>query len=125
MNKVHFNSENIAAAIGPYSHAVIVNDVIYTSGQIALNKEGIMQNQDIDSEIKQVMKNLKTLLEDCGTSMENVVKSTIYLYDIDDFELVNKIYGSYFKGNFPARETVQISLLPRSAKVEISVIAIK
>ena len=114
--------------IGPYSHAVEVKShqgMIFTSGQVALNAEtGEMVQDSIASETKQVMENLKKILHSAGVDFTNVVKSTIFLTNLDDFAEVNEMYGNYFQGEYPARETVQVVRLPRNARVEISMIAV-
>jgi len=118
------NTTKAPAPIGPYSQAVIANNTFYVSGQIPLNPAtGELSNADIAAETKQVMENLKAILTEAGVSFENVVKTTIFLTDMNNFGTVNTIYGSYFTANFPARETVQVSRLPKDVNVEISVIA--
>ena len=113
--------------IGPYSQAVLINNTLYTSGQIAVNP--ISDELIIDTikkETTQVMENLKAVLASVDMVFDNVVKSTIYLTNMDDFVEINAIYGLYFKNSMPpARETVQVGKLPKNANVEISVIAIK
>ena len=118
------NTTKAPAPIGPYSQAVIANNTLYVSGQIPLNPTtGELSNADIATETKQVMENLKAILTEAGVSFENIVKTTIFLTDMNNFGTVNTIYGSYFTANFPARETVQVSRLPKDVNVEISVIA--
>ena len=118
------NTTKAPAPIGPYSQAVIANNTLYVSGQIPLNPStGELSNADIAAETKQVMENLKAILTEAGVSFENIVKTTIFLTDMNNFGTVNTIYGSYFTANFPARETVQVSRLPKDVNVEISVIA--
>ncbi len=118
------NTTKAPAPIGPYSQAVIANNTLYVSGQIPLNPTtGELSNADIAAETKQVMENLKAILTEAGVSFENIVKTTIFLTDMNNFGTVNTIYGSYFTANFPARETVQVSRLPKDVNVEISVIA--
>ena len=120
---VHTNSA--PAAIGPYSQAVKAGNLLFTSGQIALHPEnGSMINQDIATETKQVMANLEALLSAAGTDFSKVIKTVIFLRDLNDFEVVNRVYGSFFDGQFPARETVQVARLPKDAGVEISMVAI-
>ncbi|MFN4854762.1 MAG: RidA family protein [Bacteroidota bacterium] len=120
---VHTNSA--PAAIGPYSQAVKAGNMLFTSGQIALHPEsGSMINQDITSETKQVMSNLEAVLKAAGTDFSKVIKVSIFLRDLNDFEVVNRVYGSFFDGQFPARETVQVARLPKDAGVEISMIAL-
>ncbi len=120
---VHTNSA--PAAIGPYSQAVKAGNLLFTSGQIALHPEnGSMINQDIATETKQVMANLEAVLSASGTDFSKVIKTVIFLRDLNDFEVVNRVYGSFFDGQFPARETVQVARLPKDAGVEISMVAL-
>ena len=119
-------STNAAAPIGPYSHAVLVNGMLFVSGQVAKKADsGEMVLSDIDSETHQVMHNLRAILEEADMNFDNVVKTTIFLKDMNDFGTVNEVYGNYFKADFPARETVQVARLPKDVNVEISVIAVK
>jgi len=110
-------------AIGPYSQAVKSDDYIFCSGQIALSLDGNMVEGGIKEQTKQVLENLEAILEEAGAGLNNIVKSTIYLADINDFADVNEIYGEYFKESPPARATVQVAGLPKSALIEIDVIA--
>ena len=111
--------------IGPYSQAVKVDNILYTSGQIAINPEnGLLVLSDIKSETKQVMENIKAILDASEMSFNHIVKATIFISDMNNFAAINEIYGSYFHSDFPARETVQVSRLPKDVNVEISVIAI-
>ena len=111
-------------AIGPYSQAVEVNGFIYTSGQIALFPDGTMERGDVEHQTHQVMKNLFYVLEAANTHFNDVIKTTIYLTDMNDFEKVNKIYAHYFGLHKPARSTVAVKTLPKNALVEIECIAI-
>lgn len=114
------------APIGPYSQAVLSGNTLYVSGQIAINPaSGKMQQTSISEEARQVMENLKAILTEAGMGFENVVKTSIFLMNIDNFNAVNEVYGSYFSGDFPARETVQVAKLPKDANLEISIIAVK
>lgn len=111
-------------AIGPYSQAVIHNNILYCSGQIALIPETMkIVDGGIEEQTKQVMKNLEAILNEAGSSMDKVLKCSIFLDDMADFATVNDIYGSYFKKNPPARETVAVKTLPKNVLVEISCIA--
>ena len=122
--KKAIETKNAPAPIGPYSQAVQAGNLLFVSGQIAKDPAtGIMKNDSIKEEATQVMNNLKAVLDAAGLGMDNVVKATIYLTDMNDFKKVNEVYGSFFKGTYPARETVQVSNLPANAKIEISVIA--
>ncbi|NNK88620.1 MAG: RidA family protein [Flavobacteriaceae bacterium] len=114
------------APIGPYNQAILYKDTLFTSGQIAIDPEsGNMVLDTIEHETRQVMLNLKAVLEAADMSFENVVKSTIFLSDMNNFSKVNEIYGSYFDyETAPARETVQVARLPKDVNVEISLIAI-
>ena len=114
------------APIGPYNQAILVDNTLFTSGQIALNPKTMeLVNRDIEMETTQVMKNLCEVLKAAGMDFADVVKTTIFLNDMEDFAKVNEIYGSYFNHkNAPARETVQVAALPKNVRVEISFIAI-
>ncbi len=110
--------------IGPYSQAVKFGDLLYVSGQIAINpKTNDMNNPNIEEEARQVMENIKSILNAAGMEMKNILKTTIYLVDLNNFKKVNEIYVSYFEKDYPARETVQVAKLPKDANIEISVIA--
>ncbi len=125
MSKKIINTANAPAPIGPYSQAVQVDNLLFISGQVAL-KPGTSElaNADIIEETQQVMKNLKSILSDAGLDFNAVVKTTIFLSDMELFGQVNEVYGKYFDENFPARETVAVKGLPKNANVEISMIAI-
>ena len=111
------------AAIGPYSQAMQVGDMLYTSGQIALTPAGEMVNGDIHDQAHQVLKNLGEVLAAAGATYSDVIKTTIFLSDMDDFLAVNTVYAEYFGDHKPARSTVAVRTLPKSAKVEIECIA--
>jgi len=111
------------SAIGPYSQAVVHNGLVYTSGQIALTCEGDMLESDISIQTHQVIKNLIAVLSEAGSSLQNVIKVTIFLASMDDFTAVNKIYAEYFKDHKPSRSTVAVKTLPKNALIEIDVIA--
>ena len=110
-------------AIGPYSQAMVANGLVYTSGQIALMPDGTMETRGIEYQTKQVMKNLFYVLQAAGAGFEDVIKTTIYLADMDDFETVNKIYAHHFGDHKPARSTIAVKTLPKNALVEIECIA--
>ncbi len=114
------------APIGPYSQAILNGNTLYTSGQIAINPEnGELVLDDIKKETEQVMQNLKAILEEVGMSFENVIKTTIFLSNMNNFAQVNEVYGSYFNEDIaPARETVAVAALPKFVNVEISVLAV-
>jgi len=114
------------AAIGPYSQAVEVGDMLYTSGQIAINPStGEIEMSTIEAETHQVMKNLGAVLQAANRTYSSIVKTTIFLSDMNNFAKVNEVYASYFEANFPARETVEVAGLPKGVNVEISAIAVK
>ena len=121
MQKIY--TKNAPEAIGPYSQAVKVGNMIFTSGQIALTADGEFLDEDVKTQTKQVCENLKAVLNEAGAKIENVVKTTIFLSDINDFNDVNEVYGKYFSHK-PARSTVAVKELPKGAKVEIECIAI-
>lgn len=118
------HTEKAPAAVGPYSQAIQVGDMIYTSGQLALCPEtGDLLNDDIKEATKRSLENVKAILENAGSNLENVVKTTIFLSDMDNFAAVNEVYGEYFANHKPARSCVQVARLPKDALVEIEVIA--
>jgi 2-iminobutanoate/2-iminopropanoate deaminase len=125
MKKIIF-TEKAPAPIGPYNQAVLKGDTLYTSGQIALNPEtGELITGSIETETHQVMQNMKAVLEAAGMTFENVVKTSIFIMDMNDFASINTVYSSYFnETTAPARETVQVAGLPKNVNVEISMIAI-
>ena len=123
MTKEVINTNNAPEAIGPYSQGVIVGDFVYTSGQIPLNPVTGELVTDIKLATKQSMENIKAILEEAGTSLNNVVKTSIFLKDLNDFEAVNEVYGTYFIENKPARSCVEVSKLPMDAVIEIEAIA--
>ncbi len=110
--------------IGPYSQAVKVGKFIFVSGQIGINPETGKIEEGLEAEFNQVMENIKNILKEANSDFSNVVKVTIFLKDLSHFDIINKLYSNYFTNEFPARETVEVSRLPKDAKVEISVIAI-
>ena len=111
--------------VGPYSQAVSFGEFIYSSGQVGLNSEGKFVSDDVQDQTKQTLENLKSILEDNGSSLDNVIKTTVYLRDMNDFKPMNEIYARYFGSSLPARSTVAVVGLPLDAKVEIEVIAFK
>ena len=121
MKKIH--SDMAPKAIGPYSQAVLVNNMLYTSGQIPLNLDGNIEGENITEQTEQVMKNLKAVLEEAGTSFENAVKTTCFLSDMSNFAGFNEVYSKYFTSN-PARSCVAVKELPKQVLVEVEVIAI-
>ncbi len=124
MNITIINTADVPAPIGPYSQAVKSGNMLFLSGQVALDTDGNLVMESIKAETHQVMKNISILLKEAGAGFENIVKTTIFLTDMAFFAEVNEAYGSYFKTNFPARETVAVKGLPKNVNVEISVIAV-
>ena len=126
MKKIIY-TENAPAPIGPYNQAVLVENTLYTSGQIALNPKTMeLVLDDIETETKQVMENMKAVLAAAEMTFENVIKTSIFIMNMEDFSRINAIYGAYFnEATAPARETVQVACLPKNVNIEISMIAIK
>jgi 2-iminobutanoate/2-iminopropanoate deaminase len=126
MEKQIINTNSAPAPIGPYNQATLANNLLFISGQICIDPStGNLKNRDLQEETHQVMQNLKNILQEAGMDFSNVMKTTIFLTDMNRFSEVNEIYGKYFQGDFPARETVQVSALPKFVNVEISMIALK
>ena len=125
MKKV-INTENAPTAIGPYSQAILSGNTLYCSGQIAINPDtGNLVIENITAETNQVMKNILALLKEADMNFENVVKCTIFMKDMNDYSAINEVYAKSFSENPPAREAVQVSVLPKNVNVEISIIAVK
>lgn len=125
MSKQIIQTAKAPAPIGPYSQAVKANGMLFISGQVAMNPEtGELATGDIQSETRQVMQNLAAILEEAHLTFEHIVKTNIFLSDMSLFAQMNEVYGSFFKGDFPARETVAVKGLPRGVNVEISMIAV-
>ena len=126
MKKI-INTSKAPAPIGPYNQAVLTGNTLYTSGQIALNPETMeLITDDIKTETKQVMENMKAVLAQADMNFENVVKTSIFISDMNNFSQINEVYGSYFdEQTAPARETVEVANLPKFVNVEISMIAVK
>tara|TARA_B100000900_G_scaffold75662_3_gene60520 strand:+ start:5348 stop:5728 length:381 start_codon:yes stop_codon:yes gene_type:complete len=126
MKKIIINTRNAPAAIGPYSQAVLIDKTLYCSGQIAINpKNNLIINNSIAEETEMIMKNIHEILSSAQMNFDNVVKCTIFLKNMDDYNEVNKVYSKYFKNDPPAREAVEVSKLPKNVNVEISSIAVK
>lgn len=121
--KVSVHTDKAPAAIGPYSQAVVANGMVYTSGQLGMNAEGVLQGETAAEQAEQAIQNLKEVLAQAGSSIDNVVKTTVFLADINDFAAVNEVYGKHFTKPYPARSAVQVANLPKAARVEIEVIA--
>lgn len=125
MKKI-INTTKAPAPIGPYSQAVLSNNLLFVSGQVPINAaSGELIMTDIKAQTKQVMENIKAILAEADMSFDSIIKTSIFLTDMNDFTAVNEVYGSYFSKDFPARETVQVSRLPKDVDVEISLIAAK
>jgi 2-iminobutanoate/2-iminopropanoate deaminase len=125
MGKEIIHTENAPAPIGPYNQATKAGNMIFVSGQIAINPAtGNVENETVEAETHLVLKNLAAVLSAAGAGFEHIVKTTIFLSDMSLFAAVNDIYGSYFTGDFPARETVAVKGLPKNVNVEISAIAV-
>ncbi|CEG80073.1 Putative Endoribonuclease L-PSP [Rhizopus microsporus] len=125
MSVTPVNADNAPAALGPYSHAVKVNNLVYTSGQIALDPAtGDIVKGGIKEQTEQVLKNLEAVLKASGSSFDKVVKTTVFLKDMNDFVAMNEVYGSFFSSHKPARSAVQVARLPKDVDVEIECIAL-
>ena len=124
MEKQIINTKNAPDPIGPYNQAVLINNMLFISGQVAINPaNGNVEAKDIQGETHQVMHNLKAILSEAKMDFNNVAKTTIFLSDMSLFPSVNEVYAKYFSGDFPARETVAVKGLPKNVNVEISMIA--
>ena len=117
-------AKNAPAAVGPYVHAVKTGDVVYTSGQLGLDPETGILAEGVEAQAEQALKNLEAVLEAAGLGLKNVVKTTVFLADMNDFAAINKIYASYFTGETPARSCVQAAALPKGGLFEIEAIAV-
>lgn len=116
------NTNKAPEALGPYSHAMVVNNLVFTSGQIPLDTEGNIVSSDVKEQTKQVLENLSVVLEEAGSDLNSVVKATIFISDMNEFQQINEIYGSYFNEHQPARSCVEVSRLPKDVKVEIELV---
>ncbi len=126
MDKRIIKTSSSPAPIGPYNQAVLAGDTLYISGQICIDPAtGNLKKKDVREETHQVMHNLKAILVSAGMGFNHVVKTTIFITDMQQFGEINEIYGKYFEGDFPARETVQVAALPKFVNVEISMIAVR
>jgi 2-iminobutanoate/2-iminopropanoate deaminase len=118
-------TDNAPKALGPYSVGVVADTLVFASGQLGLDPStGEIVPGGIEAETRQALQNIHSVLEAAGTSMDRVVKTTVFLRDMNDFARMNAVYGSYFSGNFPARSTVQVAALPKGGAVEIEVVAL-
>lgn len=126
MEKTVITTDHAPAPIGPYNQAICANNMLFISGQVCIDPvTGELRNKNMQEETHQVMHNLRAILQKAGMDFEDAVKTTIFITDMNRFSEVNEVYGKYFNNNFPARETVQVSALPKYVNVEISMIAIK
>ena len=116
------NTNKAPEALGPYSHAMVVNNLVFTSGQIPLDTEGNIVSDDVKEQTKQVLDNLSVVLEEAGSDLNSVVKATIFISDMNEFQQINEVYGSYFIEHQPARSCVEVARLPKDVKVEIEVV---
>ena len=123
MNKVIVSTKNSPAAIGPYNQGIVAGGFLFTSGQLPIHPVTGEVPASIEEQTKQVLDNLKAIIEAAGSNLENVVKCTVYLQNINDFAVVNQIYATYFSTNQPARATVEVSKMAKNALVEIDAIA--
>lgn len=125
MSKIIINTPNAPAPIGPYNQAILAGNILYVSGQIPLDAgSGELVRGSIEDETRKVMENIAAILSAANTGFDNVVKCSIFVKDLGDFTRINEVYGSYFKQDPPARETVEVSRLPKEVNVEISCIAV-
>ncbi|WP_231868371.1 RidA family protein [Fictibacillus phosphorivorans] len=122
MKKVH--TEEAPAAIGPYSQGMVIDQLFFSSGQIPLTKEGVMVDGDVKEQTHQVFRNLQAVLKEAGSSLDQVIKATVFISDMNEFAEINEVYGHYFGDHKPARSCVEVARLPKDAKVEIEVIAL-
>lgn len=116
------NTNKAPEALGPYSHAMVVNNLVFTSGQIPLDTEGNIVSSDVKEQTKQVLENLSVVLEEAGSDLNSVVKATIFISDMNEFQQINEVYGSYFNEHQLARSCVEVSRLPKDVKVEIELV---
>lgn len=124
MNKI--STDKAPAAIGPYSQAIVVANLVYTSGQIPINPStGLVDSADVEAQARQALENLKHVLEAAGSNLSDVVKTTVFLKDMKDFQKVNMIYAEYFTEPFPARSCVEVARLPKDVLIEIEAVAEK
>ncbi len=124
MDKKIIKTDKAPAAIGPYSQGVKIGNLVYTSGQIPINPETKELVTEIKAATKQSLNNVKAILEEAGTSMDKVIKTTVFVKDLNDFSAINEVYATFFEGEPPARSCVEVAKLPLDAKVEIEVIAL-
>ncbi len=124
-HKTQITSENAPKAVGPYSHAIAVQNLVFISGQLPINKEKGTMPEGVEDQARQALENLKSVAEAAGATLSDVVKTTVFIEDLTDFKTVNDVYATYFKEPFPARSAFEVSKLPLGAKVEIEAIVCK
>ncbi|PTI08238.1 reactive intermediate/imine deaminase [Staphylococcus xylosus] len=117
------NTEKAPEALGPYSHATEINGLVFTSGQIPLNLNGEIVSEDVKEQTTQVLENLKVVLDQAGSDLDSVIKATIFIADMNEFQNINEVYGKYFNEHQPARSCVEVARLTKDVKVEIELIA--
>ncbi|AHF06678.1 RidA family protein [Desulfitobacterium metallireducens] len=125
MKQTVISTTKAPAAIGPYSQGIEVGNWVFTSGQIPLTPEGNLAGPSIEEQVRQVLQNAEQILLAAGTSLDNVVKTTVFLADMNDFQIMNSIYAEFFTAEPPARSAVQVTRLPKDVKVEVEMIAFK
>ncbi len=123
--KKAISTDKAPAAIGPYSQAIEVNGMIYTSGAIPVNPETQVIPEGVEAQADQAIRNMKAILEAAGTTIENVIKTTVFIKDMNDFAKINEVYAKHFTGTFPARSCVEVARLPKDVLLEIEAIAVK
>ena len=123
MLKTKIKTTNAPQALGAYEQAIKINDLVYTSGQIGLKPDGTLVSECIKEQTTQVMQNLGEVLKAAGSSFDKVIKATLFIKDMDEFQVINDIYSSFFEENYPARSCVEVSRLPKDVRIEIEVIA--
>lgn len=123
MSKIKVNTNEAPAAIGPYSQAIKIGNMVFTSGQIPFNAEGQLVSEDVQEQTRKSLENVQKILEEAGTDMTKVVKCTVFIKDMNDFPKINEVYAEFFQEPYPARACVEVARLPRDVKVEIEAIA--
>ena len=124
MEPVRIQTDDAPEAIGPYSQAMKLGDLVFTAGQIALDPDTMeIVDGDVAAQTEQVLQNLKAILEEAGAGLDSVLKTTVFLADMDDFAAMNEVYGAHFRDHRPARSTVEVSVLPKNVRIEIDAIA--
>ncbi|WP_027631691.1 RidA family protein [Clostridium hydrogeniformans] len=124
MEKLVISTKNAPGAIGPYSQAIKIGELVYTSGQLPVDPETGAFSDDVKEQARQSLANVKAILEEAGTTMNKVVKTTVFIKDMNDFAAINEVYAQFFAEPFPARSCVEVARLPKDVKVEIEVIAL-